>query len=123
MKKKIEIVVPPEVGMDENNLKEYVARKANISRTAEFSYQIIKRSIDARSTSVKIRLSIEVFVGEVESVEDFKKRHYQDVKNNKQVIVVGAGPAGLFAALRLIELGIKYTLPSDRNPSSIAALP
>lgn len=106
MKKHIDLVVDPEVGMDDDNLRKFVIKKLKVSDPAHFCLQIIKRSIDARSKNVKIRLSVDVFIDELED-KRFKKTEYPDVKNAKQVVIVGAGPAGLFAALRLIELGFK----------------
>ncbi|MDH5366194.1 MAG: FAD-binding protein [Cyclobacteriaceae bacterium] len=106
MKKQIDLVVNPEIGLDDDNLREYVIKKLKVSDPNHFSIQIVKRSIDARSQNVKIRLSANVFIDEPEE-NRFKKTEYPNVKKSKQVVVVGAGPAGLFAALRLIELGYK----------------
>ncbi|MDH5476341.1 MAG: FAD-binding protein [Cyclobacteriaceae bacterium] len=106
MKKNIDLVVDPEVGMDDDHLRKFIAKRLKIPYQSSFTIQIIKRSIDARSQNVKIRLSVAVFIDE-ETKEVRYKKEYPNIKDEKQVVIVGAGPAGLFAALRLIELGIK----------------
>lgn len=68
----------------------------------------LRRSIDGRSKQVKIRLQVEVFYDEVAPNEEHISKEYPSLKSNaKTVVIVGAGPAGMFAALRLIELGMK----------------
>ena len=67
----------------------------------------LRQSIDARSRHVKVHIDAEVYVGEKPQPLIAYQRKYLNVSNARQAIVVGAGPAGLFAALRLIELGIK----------------
>ena len=106
MKKNIDLVVEPEVGMDDDHLRKFIAKKLKIPYQSSFTIQIIKRSIDARSQNVKIRLSIDVFIDE-DREEVRNETEYPNIKGAKQVVIVGAGPAGLFAALRLIELGVK----------------
>lgn len=71
-----------------------------------YHFRILKRSIDARSRNVKIRLLIEVFSDSSEQ-EVFQKRKWQNVSNAEPVLIAGCGPAGLFAAIRLIECGFK----------------
>jgi len=68
--------------------------------------KIIKRSIDARKGQVKILMRAEVYIGE-EMPKENLEMHYPNVADKEPVIIVGSGPAGLFAALRLIELGLK----------------
>lgn len=69
--------------------------------------RVRKRSIDARHTPVKIRMQVEIYHDEPAPVEELPRPEYRAVQGNRVVVIVGAGPAGLFAALRLIELGIK----------------
>ncbi len=99
------VVVPPEVGFDETNLAGYLSKKGLLS--AEESFRISRRSIDARQRQIKINLRIQVDTRpmQLEFVEYHQKQ--QEVSGLPEVIIVGAGPAGLFAALRAIELGYK----------------
>ena len=66
----------------------------------------MKRSIDARQRTVMVNLKVRVYIDEFPQDDEFPRIEYGDVSGKPRAIVVGAGPAGLFAALRLIELGI-----------------
>src|SRR6185437_6109584 len=106
MIKEIEIVCPPGRQEDEAVLKKTTASSLNISPQKISALKILKRSIDARGRNVVYRMQVQVFIDEVYTPETFTVK-YPDVKAGKPVIIVGAGPAGLFAALRCIELGLK----------------
>jgi uncharacterized FAD-dependent dehydrogenase len=106
MIKEIEIVCPPGQQEDESILKKIAATALNISPQKIAALKILKRSIDARSRTVVYRMQVQVFIDEVYVPETFTVK-YPDVKTAKPVIIVGAGPAGLFAALQCIELGLK----------------
>ncbi|MFI5139781.1 MAG: FAD-dependent protein [Sphingobacteriales bacterium] len=106
MIKEIEIVCPPGQQEDELVLKQIAAATLNISPQKISGIKILKRSIDARGRKVVYRMQLQVFIEEAYTPETFTV-NYPDVKNSKTVIIVGAGPAGLFAALRCIELGLK----------------
>ncbi len=111
MPKELQIQVSPEVASSEVILKNHLARLMQISTTDIQYYVILKRSIDARQKTIKINLKIIVYFQGEQIIEDkITLPNYQDVTNAPEVIVVGAGPAGLFAALQLIELGIKPIL-------------
>lgn len=100
-----DLIVPPEVGFDSPNLESYLHQLGHLK---EGQYvDILRRSIDARQKQIKINLRIEVrdTPPEVEYVEFFKREH--NVRNADPVIIVGAGPAGLFAAIKAIEGGLK----------------
>ena len=99
------LVVPPEIGFNEENLKSYLIREDHLSSNQYF--HIKKRSIDARQKAIKVNLKVEVrdTPFNVEYTEYFKKNY--NVKNSLEVIIVGAGPAGMFAALKAIENGLK----------------
>jgi uncharacterized FAD-dependent dehydrogenase len=106
MIKEIEIVCPPGQQEDENALKKITASSLNISAQKISAVKILKRSIDARGRKVVYRMQVQAYIDEVYKLEVFTV-NYPDVKQSRPVIIVGAGPAGLFAALRCIELGLK----------------
>jgi hypothetical protein len=97
--------VYPDIGFDEENLKTHLF-KSGLLRSGQY-FQIVRRSVDARKKQVKVHLEVEIRDTPiaVDYVEYFKQE--QDVRSAKQVIIVGAGPAGLFAAIRAIEGGLK----------------
>ncbi|MCU0324913.1 MAG: FAD-dependent monooxygenase [Spirosomaceae bacterium] len=107
MRQLLNFTLEPEVALDSTAFRSFLLQQYPNVSANELFYQIQKQSIDARNRQVKIITDVEVAIGEdLPSPVEFEK-NYQDVSNAKQAIVVGAGPAGLFAALRLIELGIK----------------
>ncbi|MDR0962642.1 MAG: FAD-binding protein, partial [Mediterranea sp.] len=99
-------VLPP-VAADEQQLHAYIAREKGHRADDITAIRILKRSIDARQRTVYVNLTVRVYINEQPSEELFTPIHYPSVEGKPQVIVVGAGPAGLFAALRLIELGYR----------------
>lgn len=108
MRQLFTLTLEPEIALDDAALRQFLLAKASLPNTTEEVFiQKLRQSIDARNRQVKVNLEVELYIGEKPApVMEFKK-NYADVSKNKQAIVVGAGPAGLFAALRLIELGIK----------------
>jgi len=107
MPKEFQIQVTPDVAAQEALLQQYVVSHFGISAKEIACINILKRSIDARQKIVKINLKIAVYFHDEDFNQEFELPNYPFVKNNQEVIVIGAGPAGLFAALRLIELGLK----------------
>ncbi len=107
MKKEIVDIVVPEIGFDEDHLKSYLCRKHGIRDEDECHVQLIKRSIDARSKQVKVNIWVNLYVNELPESRLTYRKAYQDVRKARQVIIIGSGPAGMFAALRFLELGIK----------------
>ncbi len=106
MRTVLSINLYPKQAADENSWREVAARKLKI-HSADISFiRIIRRSVDARGKNVKINLGLEVFTGELPD-DNPTVFEYQWVGNKPEVLIVGAGPAGLFAALRLTELGFK----------------
>lgn len=108
MPQEILLQVLPQVAADADLLKNQVAQLMKITASEIQHITILKRSIDARQKQVKINLKIQVFLQGEDVVHrkiDFPA--YQNVKNAPIAVVVGAGPAGYFAALQLIELGVK----------------
>lgn len=106
MKKEIEIVCLPGQQDDQSALINIASTLLNIAPQKITSIKILKRSIDARGRQVVYRMQVQVFVDEVYQPEHFTVS-YPDVKDAKPVIIVGAGPAGLFSALQCIGLGLK----------------
>ncbi len=107
MHKQLSLVVEPEIAFDEINLKSHLDKLLHIPTESPTYIRPLKRSIDARGRQVKVNLEVEVFIDETPTQRISFEKKYSDTSKSKQVIIVGAGPAGLFAALRLIELGIK----------------
>ena len=106
MIKEIEITLPPEKVTNTEAIKVQLADKLQIKVERIHGYQVIKRSIDARSRKVIYRLQVRAFIDEPFLAED-STFTYPLVKNENTVIIVGAGPAGLFAALQCLENGLK----------------
>ena len=103
--------VSPEVAANESLLAQQAAKLIQVSPKEIQKVVVLKRSIDARQKSVKVNIKAQIFlVGEPYTPFLIELPDYQDVANKQEVIVVGAGPAGLFAALQLIELGLKPIL-------------
>lgn len=97
----------PEQAASEQSLKQYISREKGLDVRTINAIRILKRSIDARQRTIYVNLTIRVFVNETPSEEEFVRTDYPNVEGRPAVIVVGAGPGGLFAALKLIELGLR----------------
>ena len=107
MIKELQLRVLPEEAANEQSLRRVVCCALGEKPEVVNAVRVLKRSIDARQRTIYINVGLRVFVNE-EPVENvFNAIEYKDVANSKQVVVVGAGPGGLFAALRLIELGLR----------------
>ena len=107
MQKEITISVSPKAATDDNSIKFSAAKKMNINVNNISDIRVIKKSIDARSRKINIHLKIIVYTSGEFAVNNDYKTKYQNVSSSTPIIIVGCGPAGLFAALRLIELGLK----------------
>lgn len=107
MIKNIRIRVKSEIWADQQKLEQEIAQQNAISPKAIRGIRTIRRSIDARQRQVMIQLDVDVYINENPPVELFTPKEYREVKGDRQAVVVGLGPGGLFAALKLIELGIK----------------
>lgn len=103
---RIEIAVSPEIAYNEFELDNYIQKYLIDMYGEKLFYLLDKRSIDARKKVVKINLFIKVSKKEIETIL-WSKSLLNNVENKPEVVIVGAGPAGLFAAIKLIELGLK----------------
>ena len=101
------IRVLPEVAANEQQLKAYLIREKGLDEKMLNATRILKRSIDARQRTVFVNLTVRAYVNEVPKDDEYIRTEYRNVEGCPQVVVVGAGPGGLFAALRLIELGLR----------------
>lgn len=106
MKKEIELVIPPEFINDPEFLRSSVIQKLKLDYNDVNAVQTIRRSIDARSKNPVYRLLVNVFINE-NPKPLYNKVEFKSTNGNKTVLIIGFGPAGMFAAMRLIELGIK----------------
>ena len=108
MPQELLLQVTPEIAANELLLKEYLSKQIKVSISDIQHVSILKRSIDARQKSVKINLKVSIYLkGQPFRETKFQLPDYKNVSNAQEVIVVGAVPAGLFAALHLIEVGLK----------------
>ena len=107
MTSEYQIRVLPQVAANEQQLKAWLADEYGFDVRTCNSVRILKRSIDARQRTIFVNLKVRVYINEMPADDEYVHTEYGDVSQRPQVIVVGAGPGGLFAALRLIELGFR----------------
>jgi len=127
VRKELNITVSPEQAADSRKLTSVISRKLKVNPGRIKEVVVSRRSIDARRENIRINLKLEAYIDE--NAPGVKKPvfEYQDVSKAEPVLVVGAGPAGLFAALRLIELGMKPVIlergkPVNERKRDIAAI-
>ena len=107
MPQELLLQVTPEIAVNNQLIKEQVAKLICVAVADIKHISILKRSIDARQKAIKFNLKVVIYFQEDDFVEQkIQLPEYKNVSNSQEVIVVGAGPAGLFAALQLIELGL-----------------
>ena len=97
----------PEIAANEQLLKEYLVKEKGLNLRNITATRILKRSIDARQRTIFVNLKVRIYLNEMPTDDEYEHTIYNNVEGKPQVIVVGAGPGGLFAALRLIELGMR----------------
>ena len=102
-----QIRVLPEQAANEQNIKSFISRDKGIDARTIKAIRVLKRSIDARQRTIFVNLKVRLYINELPQDDEFVRTTYQNVEGKPQVIVVGAGPGGLFAGLRLIELGLR----------------
>ena len=104
MVNELSLRILPQQAYNEQSIIAYLRQEKGINAK---SVRVLRRSIDARQRTIFVNLTVRAYVGEEPPLQDFEPYIYKDVSERPPVIVVGAGPGGLFAALRLIELGYK----------------
>ena len=104
MVNELNLRILPRQAYNEQSILAYLRQEKGIEAQA---VRVVKRSIDARQRTIFVNLTVRAYVNEEPPLQDFEPYVYKDVSERPSVIVVGAGPGGLFAALRLIELGLK----------------
>src|SRR5258706_15638335 len=108
MQKILSLKLLPSEAMDEQVIKKNIAQAEAINASAISGFIVLKHSIDARGKQVLINLSIKAFINEPCQSRKLMEFTFRDVsKADKHILIIGAGPTGLFAALQLIESGIK----------------
>lgn len=107
MTNEYQIRLLPQQAANESTIREFIAREKGIEPRTINHVRVLKRSIDARQRTVYINMKVRVYVNEEPQEEEYVPVTYRDVSSAPSVIVVGAGPGGLFASLRLIELGLR----------------
>lgn len=99
--------VIPEIAGSEQQLKAFIVADKGLRANDITAVRILKRSIDARQRTIYVNLTVRVYLNEMPEKLEYTPTTYNNVEGRPQVVVVGAGPGGLFAALRLIELGLR----------------
>ena len=107
MIQEIQVRVLPVVASSEQNIKRFVAEDRGIDIRTINAVRVLKRSIDARQRKIFINLTVRLYINEMPEDDAYVVTEYGDVSGKPAVIVVGEGPGGLFASLRLIELGLR----------------
>jgi len=107
MQSELTFQTDPQTASSDELIKEEIATQMEIGLDEINAVHVLKRSVDARQRHVKINLKVQVYIGEDFIEEDIQLPDYKNVSNEEPVIIIGAGPAGMFAALRCIELGKK----------------
>ncbi|HWR33459.1 MAG TPA: NAD(P)/FAD-dependent oxidoreductase [Chitinophagaceae bacterium] len=108
MQKTIQLKLLPSEAVSEQHIRNYIAQAETVNTSAITGFLILKQSIDARSRQVWVKLTVKAYIDEPFQQRELMHFHFREVKIARQrVIIIGAGPAGLFAALQLIEKGIK----------------
>ena len=102
-----QIRVLPVVASSEQNIRQFVAEDKGIDVRTINAVRVLKRSIDARQRTIFINLTVRVYINELPQDDEYVSTEYGDVSSKPAVVVVGEGPGGLFASLRLIELGLR----------------
>ena len=107
MIRELQLRLLPEEAASEQSLKRVVARETGEALDNVCAVRVLKRSIDARQRTIFVNVKLRIFINENPEELEYRPIEYRDVSGRPPVVIVGAGPGGLFAALRLIELGLR----------------
>lgn len=107
MIKEIQLRLLPQQAVSEQSIKNYLVQEQGAHAKSITAIRILKRSIDARQRTIFVNLTIRIYIDEQPSDPSYQETSYPNVEGKPEVIIVGAGPGGLFAALRLIEAGYR----------------
>lgn len=102
-----QIRILPEQAANEQNIMKFLSEDKGMDVRTIKAVRVLKRSIDARQRTIFVNLKVRCYINELPQEDEYVHTEYQNVEGKPQAVVVGAGPGGLFAALRLIELGIR----------------
>lgn len=102
-----QIRILPEQAASEEGIKRYLAKEKGLDVRTLNQVRVLKRSIDARQRTIFVNLKVRAYINEFPQDDQYIHTEYPDVSKGQRVIVVGEGPGGLFASLRLIELGFR----------------
>lgn len=102
-----QIRILPEQAASEEGIKRYLSKEKGIDVRTLNQVRVLKRSIDARQRTIYVNLKVRVYINEFAQDDQYIHTEYPDVSSRPRVVVVGEGPGGLFASLRLIELGYR----------------
>ncbi|MCQ2133226.1 MAG: FAD-binding protein [Bacteroidaceae bacterium] len=105
MIQEFQLRILPEQAASEQSIKQFLHTDRGLDGINHV--RILKRSIDARQRTIFVNLKVRAYIGEESDDDEYQHTEYRNVEGRPEVIVVGAGPGGLFAALRLIELGLR----------------
>lgn len=107
MTEEYQIRVLPEVAASELRIKQFLQEEKGLTVEELTAVRVLKRSVDARQRTIYVNLRVRVYMNELPADNEFPRVDYPCVEGRPQAVVVGAGPGGLFAALRLIELDVR----------------
>lgn len=107
MIKEFQLRVLPQVAASDQHIKDYLAKEEGLDVRTINAVRVLRRSIDARQRTIYVNLKVRAYVNEFPQEEEYERTEYPSVEGRPQVVVVGEGPGGLFASLRLIELGLR----------------
>lgn len=102
-----QIRVLPEQAVDEAGIRAFLLEEKGLDGKELTAVRVLRRSIDARQRTIYVNLKVRAYLGEQPEEDEYVRTDYPNVEDKPQAIVVGAGPGGLFAALRLVELGVR----------------